>query len=186
MIDFERRARRNAAADRRDAEAMERAKVDARVDAAADQARTILPGGIGAALADVLEAMKPFRASDGHLSFRAVGRSSPEVIELAEALLAVPSTGDDRVRLQPSFWAAPSNVQSRICDLCGALVPEVKPVLGSMPDARAAHRRWHANHPDYREEQPAAAPNCRFCGEPESATVWCCDARMEASEQGEG
>lgn len=26
---------------------------------------------------------------------------------------------------------------------------------------------------------------CRFCGEPESDTVWCCDARMEAAEQGE-
>jgi hypothetical protein len=86
---------------------------------------------------------------------------------------------DDRPRLLPSFWATPSNAQSRICDLCGALIADVKPVPGSMPDARAAHRRWHANHPDYRT-------NCRFCGEPESATVWCCDARMEASEQGEG
>lgn len=89
MHDSERRERRAAEADRRDAEAMERAKADARIDAAADQARTILPGGIGAALAEVLGAMKPFRASDGHLSFRAVGRSSPEVIELAEAILAV-------------------------------------------------------------------------------------------------
>lgn len=86
---------------------------------------------------------------------------------------------DERPRLLPSFWATPSNVQSRICDLCGALIPEVKPVPGSTPNARAAHERWHANHPDYR-------PNCRFCGEPESATAWCCDARMEASEQGEG
>lgn len=92
MCDSERRARRDAEADRRDAEAMERVKADARIDAAADQARTILPGGIGAALADVLEAMKPFRASDGHLSFCAVGRSSPEVIELAEAILSATPT----------------------------------------------------------------------------------------------
>ena len=92
--------------------------------------------------------------------------------ELKEALLQ-----DDRPRLLPSFWRTIGKPEALICDLCGALVPDVTPVPGSMPDARAAHRRWHANHPDYR-------PNCRFCGEPES--VWCCDARMEAAEQGEG
>jgi chromosome segregation ATPase len=35
-------------------------------------------------------------------------------------------------------------------------------------------------------ERLRPTPVCRFCGEPESDTVWCCDARMEASEQGEG
>jgi hypothetical protein len=82
-------ARREAEWTRRDAEAEDRARVDARIDAAAAAAPSVLPGEVGEALAAMLEAMKPFRAADGHLSFSAVGRSSDEVVALAEAILRI-------------------------------------------------------------------------------------------------
>jgi hypothetical protein len=73
---------------KRDAEAAEWARLDERVDQAAAFGLDVLPAGVGAALAAMLEAMKPFRASDGHMSSVMVSRSSPEVLALAEALLA--------------------------------------------------------------------------------------------------
>ena len=97
------------------------------------------------------------------MSYLFSGRELSEVVDemvdaVAEVLVAEMDVSD-RPRLQPSFWAAPSNLQSRICDLCGALVADVKPVPGSMPDARAAHERWHANHPDYRTSAVERSPD---------------------------
>jgi hypothetical protein len=83
-----REARREAEWAERDAEYAERARLDEHVDQAAVAVVDILPGGIGTALAELLDAMKPFRASDGHMSFAAIGRSSPEVLALAEAILS--------------------------------------------------------------------------------------------------
>lgn len=89
-----RQSRREAERATRDAEAAEHARLDARVDQAAVAAVTLLPGKTGTALAALLNAMKPFRASDGHLSFSAIGRLSPEVQALALAILAVPASTD--------------------------------------------------------------------------------------------
>lgn len=86
-----RRARREMEWARRDAEDAERARLDQRIDEAATAAVEMLPNGVGAAVAALLDAMKPWRASDGHMSSSAIGRSSPEVLALAEALLAPPT-----------------------------------------------------------------------------------------------
>lgn len=82
------RARMEADRTKRDAEAAEQARADQRIVEAAAVGFDVLPAGVGAALAAMLEAMKPFRASDGHMSSVMVSRSSPEVLALAEALLA--------------------------------------------------------------------------------------------------
>lgn len=70
---------------RREAAEAERAKLDDELDRAAHLA-SYLPPPLGAAIAELLSAGKPFVAADGHLSIAALGRHSPEVVNLARAV----------------------------------------------------------------------------------------------------
>ena len=83
-----RQVRRDLEWAKRDEEAAEAARQDKRINQAAAAAVEALPNGVGVAVATLLEAMKPWRAPDGYMSYSAIGRSSPEVLALAEALLA--------------------------------------------------------------------------------------------------
>jgi hypothetical protein len=48
-----------------------------------------LPAPLGVAVRDLFAAVQPFTAGDGHRSVRVVGALSPEVLQLARAVITV-------------------------------------------------------------------------------------------------
>ena len=76
--------------DRARSEQMEREFLaeESEIVAARESARH-LPVPLADAIMALLDALLPFRAGDGHLSTRVVGRHSPEVLALARAVLVI-------------------------------------------------------------------------------------------------